>query len=115
MLLSNSQTDCVGETLPERSCGDLNTWGIMSFWMTRSDAVDLLNLLSACVHLSRARPSYSEILQVIDSDLIAKQVQQCVLEHTTMAVSGSTSAIDLNRLTHFISCNKFIAIVGDRV
>lgn len=40
--LGNGQTDGVGETLAERTSGDLDTGGVVSLGVTRSDAVDLL-------------------------------------------------------------------------
>ena len=42
MRLRNSKTDGIGETLAERASCDLNTGGVVSFGVTRSDAVDLL-------------------------------------------------------------------------
>ena len=40
--LSNSHTDGVGETLTKRTSGDLNTGGVVSFGVTGSLAVELL-------------------------------------------------------------------------
>lgn len=42
MGLCDGKTNGVGETLAKRACGDLNTWGILCFWMTRGDAVNAL-------------------------------------------------------------------------
>lgn len=40
--LGNGKTDGVGETLAKRSSGNLDTWGVVALWVTRGDAVDLL-------------------------------------------------------------------------
>lgn len=40
--LGNGQTDSVGETLTQRTSGDLNTGGVVSLGVTRGDAVELL-------------------------------------------------------------------------
>lgn len=44
--LGNGQTDGVGETLTERSSGDLNTGGIVGLGVTGGDAVELLGQLA---------------------------------------------------------------------
>ena len=40
--LSNGKTDSVGETLAERTSGDLDTGGVVGLRVTRSDGVNLL-------------------------------------------------------------------------
>lgn len=42
LSLGNGQTDGVGETLTERTGGDLNTGGVVSLGVTGGDAVELL-------------------------------------------------------------------------
>lgn len=42
VLLSNGQTDSVGETLTQRTSGDLDTRGVVRLGVTGSDAVNLL-------------------------------------------------------------------------
>ena len=42
MRLLNSKTDGIGKTLAKRTSGDLDTGGVVSFGVTRSDAVNLL-------------------------------------------------------------------------
>ena len=42
--LGNSETDCVGETLSERTSGDLDTISDTEFGVTRSDRVELTEL-----------------------------------------------------------------------
>lgn len=45
LSLGNGQTDGVGETLAERTGGDLNTGGVVSLGVTGGDAVELLFFL----------------------------------------------------------------------
>ena len=42
VLLSNGETDGVGETLAERASGNLDTRGVVGFGVAGCDAVDLL-------------------------------------------------------------------------
>ena len=42
VLLSNGETDGVGETLTERASGNLNTGGVVGLGVAGGDAVDLL-------------------------------------------------------------------------
>jgi hypothetical protein len=42
VLLGDSETDGIGETLTERASGDLDTGGVVGLGVTGSDAVDLL-------------------------------------------------------------------------
>lgn len=42
VLLSNSETDGIGETLTKRASGDLDTGGVVGLGVTGCDAVDLL-------------------------------------------------------------------------
>jgi hypothetical protein len=44
VLLSNGETDGVGETLAERASGDLDTGCVVGFGVAGCDAVDLLEL-----------------------------------------------------------------------
>lgn len=46
VLLSDSQTDGIGETLTEGSGSDLNTWSVVGLRMAGCDAVDLLQAVS---------------------------------------------------------------------
>ena len=48
----------------------------MRLWVARRDAVNL-----------------TELLQVVDADLVAEQVQESILEHATVAVAARVSAI----------------------
>lgn len=74
--LSNSHTNGVGETLTKRTGGDLNTRGVVSLRVARRDAVNL-----------------TELLQVVDANLVAEQMQESILEHATVAVAARMSAI----------------------
>jgi hypothetical protein len=67
--LSNGQTNSVGETLTQRTSGDLDTRGVVSLGVTGSDAINL-----------------SEALQVVHGDIVTEQVEESVLEHATVAV-----------------------------
>ena len=42
VLLSNGETDGIGETLTKRASGDLDTGGVVGLGVTGCDAVDLL-------------------------------------------------------------------------
>ena len=53
--LGDSETDCVRETLPQRTRGDLNAWCIMGLWMTWGDAVERLLRWSGCQPCPRLR------------------------------------------------------------
>ena len=46
VLLSDSKTDGVGETLTEGSGSDLNTWSVVGLRMAGCDTVDLLKVVS---------------------------------------------------------------------
>lgn len=51
--LGNGQTNSVGETLPQRTSGDLNTRGVVSLGVTGGDAIKLLCRFSKCPYLAR--------------------------------------------------------------
>lgn len=40
--LSHGETDGIGDTLTKRASGDLNSGGVVSLWVTGSDAVNCL-------------------------------------------------------------------------
>jgi hypothetical protein len=42
MCLSNCEADSICEALTQRSRGDFDAWSVMGFWMTWSDAIDML-------------------------------------------------------------------------
>jgi hypothetical protein len=65
--LGNSETDSVGDTLSERTGGDLDTVSDTNLGVTRGDGVDL-----------------SEVLQVVHGQLVTTEVEQDVLEDTTV-------------------------------
>lgn len=50
LSLGNGQTDGVGETLAERTGGDLNTGGVVSLGVTGGDAVELLVFCQNTAH-----------------------------------------------------------------
>lgn len=88
MCLSNCKPDGVGKTLAERTSSDLDTGGI-----------GLYRKLNYCVFEMLMGRSYSfgmagglganltELLQVLHGEIIPEQVQQGILEHTSMTVS----------------------------
>lgn len=80
LTLSHGKTNGVGETLAERASGDLNALGVVGLGVTGGDGVDL-----------------AEVLEVIDGELVAEQVQQRVLEHTAVAV-GEDKAVTVQPL-----------------
>jgi hypothetical protein len=90
--LSNGQTNSVGETLTQRTSGDLDTRGVVSLGVTGSDAINLLRRISKGsfhARYSRKKISYSEALQVVHGDIVTEQVEESVLEHATVAVAGA--------------------------
>lgn len=80
VTLSHGETDGVGETLAERTSGDLNAGGVVGLGVAGGDAVDL-----------------TEVLQVVEGELIAEEVEQGVLQHTTVAV-GEDEAVTVEPL-----------------
>lgn len=78
VVLSNGQTDCIGETLAKRTSCDLDTWSVVSFRVTWGDAVDV-----------------SEVLEVRHRESIAGKMENGILEHACMAVRKDESiAVD---------------------
>jgi len=59
MPLSNGETDGVGEALAERTGGDLDTGGIVGFWVAGCDAVELLG--KSGVHIEEPGPAVGEL------------------------------------------------------
>jgi hypothetical protein len=80
LTLSHGKTDGVGETLAERTSGDLNAGGVVRLGVTRGLAVDL-----------------TEVLEVVHGEVIAEQVEQGVLQNTAVAV-GEDEAVTVEPL-----------------
>jgi hypothetical protein len=80
LTLSHGETNGVGETLAERTSGDLNAGGVVGLRVTRSLAVDL-----------------TEVLEVVHGEVIAEQVEQGVLQDTAVAV-GEDEAVTVEPL-----------------
>lgn len=78
--LSHGETDCVGEALAQRTGGDLDTGSVVALGVAWGDAVDL-----------------TEVLQVVERDTVAEQVQQSILQHAAMAV-GEDEAVAVEPL-----------------
>jgi hypothetical protein len=72
--LSHGQTDSVGETLTQRSSGDLDSVRHADLGVTRGDAVQL-----------------PERLQVVHLDLVTHQVEHDVLQSTSVSVGEDES------------------------
>lgn len=90
VFLCNGETDGIGETLAERTSGDLDTGGVVGFGVTGSDAADLLhNEISRRFRTSQVsiENTYAEVLQVVNAKGIAEQVKQSILEHASVAVA----------------------------
>lgn len=94
--LRNGKANSIGEPLTQRACSDLNAWSILGFWMTRCDAIDTLGgqwyqLETLNTVIRFCGKTYSESLQIIDRDTVAKEVKQRVLQHTSVAVARNTA------------------------
>lgn len=48
MSLRNGKTNRICETLAKRTRGDLDTWCILCFWMSRSNTINLLFTDTPC-------------------------------------------------------------------
>ena len=59
LSLGNGQTDGVGETLTERTGGDLNTGGVVSLGVTGGDAVELLVFCQNTVHVHQNKGNFN--------------------------------------------------------
>jgi hypothetical protein len=42
VVLCNRKPNSVGKSLSERTSGNFNAWGIMGFWVTWGNAIDML-------------------------------------------------------------------------
>lgn len=80
VCLGNGETNGVGEALAQRTSGDLNAGSVVALGMPWGDAVDL-----------------AELLQVVDGDAVAEEVQQGVVQHAAVAV-GEDEAIAVEPL-----------------
>lgn len=87
--LGHGETDGIGETLAEGASGDLDTRGVVGLGVAGCDAVDLLWTVSRASTSSSRRATDAEVLQVVDGDLVAEQVDQRILEHAAVTVAGS--------------------------
>ena len=67
--LSNGETDSVRETLAKRASRDLNTIRVSSLRVTRGQGVNL-----------------TELLEVVQGELVAEEVEEDVLERATEAL-----------------------------
>lgn len=87
--LGDSETNSIRETLTQRTSCNLNAGRIMSFRVARSDAV---HSLSSRIDVSRTslprwiHRTHPEGFQVIQGHFIAKQMEQRIHQHTSMAI-----------------------------
>src|SRR5579871_190484 len=81
VCLSNGKANCVGKTLSKRSRRHLNTRCIVSFGMTRCDAVNL-----------------TELLKIFHANLVPEQMEECILEHASMSIPVTELALNFNLL-----------------
>jgi hypothetical protein len=70
VCLSNGKTDGISKTLAEWTGGDFDTGCVVGFRMARCDAVYL-----------------TEMLEVVQADAISEQMEQGILEHTSVTVA----------------------------
>ena len=75
VCLSDGKTNSVGETLAERTSGDLNTVGVASLGVTGRQGANL-----------------AELLEVVHGQLVAHEVEEDVLKRATMSGSISTNS-----------------------
>jgi hypothetical protein len=66
----------------------------MSFWMTGRGTIDSLNPENTIIsevasnELEAQRKTDSERLKVVHADFVAKKMQQSILKHASVAISG---------------------------
>ena len=90
MVLSNSKTNCVGETLAKRTRSDFNTLSIMSFGVTRCDTVDRLEEYKSeevIIGVLSSLHTYSEGFEIIHRKLVSAEMEECILEHAAVSVA----------------------------
>ena len=80
VCLCNGKTNGVGETLTQGTGGDLNSGGVVGFWVSRGAAVDVLGNMSGDGGPLKDRVrAYTEIAQVVDRKVVAEEVEKGVL------------------------------------
>lgn len=87
--LRNGETNRVGETLAQGTGGDFDTGGFVRLRVTGSDASDLLQgteWSEFWARLLEGTSTYSEVLEVIQGDVVAEQVKESILKHAAVAV-----------------------------
>jgi hypothetical protein len=91
--LSNGKANGIAKTLAKRTSGDLDTGSIMGFRMTRSNAADL-----------------AKVFQIVHGQLVAKEMQQSILKHASMAVSDCGVGSNSSRRVADLRQNEAITI-----
>ena len=85
--LGNGKTDSVGETLAERTGGDLNARCVVVCRMAGCFAVDLLSQSQRLRDRLTGFLTYAEGLEVVKGQAEAEQVEQGVLQKTGVSVT----------------------------
>jgi len=71
LSLGDGETDSIADTLTERTGSDFNARGIVSLWMAWGLAANL-----------------SEVLEVVNGEVVTVEVEQSVMQHATMTVTA---------------------------
>ena len=97
MGLGDGQTNSIRDTLAQGTGGDLNTSSVVGLRVTGSDAVDFLYFLYEPITflISRSQNkihkddkyTYPELLQIVEGNVISKEVEESILEHASVAVA----------------------------
>jgi len=76
MGLGNGETNGIAEPLTKRSGGDFDPRGVVGFWMAGCDTIYL-----------------TKLLDVIQTDSIAKQMKEGILKHAAVAIAGKKVSV----------------------
>lgn len=90
MCLRDSQSHGISEPLTERARCNFDALCVMRFWVPRGYAVDGLIgiiMLMKIPEPGRHQATHAESFDIIKRQFVAKQMQQCILQHTSMTVS----------------------------
>lgn len=96
MVLSDSKTNGIREPLTKRSSSNFNAIGIVSFRVTRSNAVYGLDGGKLSVNVQWVgllyNSTYAECLDIIHRKLVPAEVKKSILKHASMAVAEEALA-----------------------
>jgi len=125
--LGHGETDSIADTLAQGTSGDLNTGGIMSLRVARSDAADFLlskrkkkvnsggqtNTRGICAPETRLAP-YPEVLDVVHSNGIAEEVEDSILEHAAVTVPNQVARVRNTSCIWLVSSPWELPSIGRR-